>query len=105
MATISEPKLLLLDEHTAALDPKSARQVMELTQQVVNSQRLTTLMITHNMDQAIKFGTRLIMLHRGKIILDIGEAEKAKLTVNQLISRFTAASGTVFDDDRVLLAN
>lgn len=105
MATIAEPKLLLLDEHTAALDPKSARQVMELTSRIVNAKKLTTLMITHNMDQALKFGSRLIMLHRGQVILDIGEAEKSKLSVGQLISRFTEASGTIFDDDRVLLAN
>ncbi|HEX3030793.1 MAG TPA: ATP-binding cassette domain-containing protein [Bacillota bacterium] len=105
MATIAQPKLLLLDEHTAALDPKTAKQIMDITSQVVAARRLTTLMITHNMDQAIKFGNRLIMMHRGQIILDIDEAEKSKLTVAHLIDQFTAASGAVFDDDRVLLAN
>lgn len=104
MATIAEPKLLLLDEHTAALDPKTAKQIMDITRQVVTSKKLTTLMITHNMEQAIKFGKRLIMMHRGEVILDIGEAEKSRLTISQLIDKFTAASGAVFDDDRVLLA-
>ena len=103
MATITEPKLLLLDEHTAALDPKIAKQVMEITRQIVADKKLTTLMITHNMEQAIKFGNRLIMMHRGQIILDINQEEKSKLTVQQLIEKFTVASGTVFDDDRVLL--
>ncbi len=105
MATLAQPKVLLLDEHTAALDPKVAKQIMELTQHLVVSQKLTTLMITHNMEQAIKFGNRLIMMHRGQIILDIGQEEKAQLTVAQLINKFTVASGTVFDDDRILLAN
>lgn len=104
MATIAEPKLLLLDEHTAALDPNIARQIMDITRKIVDSKKLTTLMITHNMEQAIRFGNRLIMMHRGQIILDIGQEEKAKLTVPQLIDKFVQASGTVFDDDRVLLA-
>lgn len=105
MATLSQPKLLLLDEHTAALDPNTARQIMDITSKVVATKKLTTLMITHNMEQAIRFGNRLIMMHRGQIILDIDEEEKSKLTVPQLIEKFTTASGTVFDDDRVLLAN
>jgi len=104
MATVGEPKLLLLDEHTAALDPKTARQIMELTADMVESKGLTTLMITHNMEQALKYGNRLIMMHRGEIILDLGQREKATLTVPQLIAKFTEASGSVFDDDRVLLA-
>ncbi|MTI80924.1 MAG: ATP-binding cassette domain-containing protein [Firmicutes bacterium] len=105
MATIAQPKLLLLDEHTAALDPKAAKQIMEITRKIVDTKKLTTLMITHNMEQAIKFGTRLIMMHRGEIILDINQQEKEKLTVPQLIEKFTNTSGTTFDDDRVLLAN
>ncbi|HZK18747.1 MAG TPA: ATP-binding cassette domain-containing protein [Clostridia bacterium] len=105
MATIAEPKLLVLDEHTAALDPKIARQVMSITDHVIKTRKLTTLMVTHNMEQAIKYGNRLIMMHRGRIILDIGEAEKSKLTVPQLIEKFTETSGDVFDDDRVLLAH
>lgn len=104
MATIAEPKLLLLDEHTAALDPKTAKQIIELTAKIVSSKNLTTLMITHNMEQAIKLGTRLVMMHRGQIILDLEQADKSKLTIPELIERFNAASGTTFDDDRVLLA-
>lgn len=104
MATLTEPKLLLLDEHTAALDPKTAKQIMDLTGKIVSSKKLTTLMITHNMEQAIKFGNRLIMMHRGQLILDLGHEEKSMLTVPQLVERFSTASGTAFDDDRVLLA-
>lgn len=104
MATLSRPKLLLLDEHTAALDPKAARLVMDITRRLVGMYKLTTLMITHNMEQAIRFGNRLIMMHRGQVILDIGAGEKEKLTVKELIEKFTATSGDVFDDDRVLLA-
>ncbi|MCF8011112.1 MAG: ATP-binding cassette domain-containing protein [Clostridiales bacterium] len=104
MATIARPKLLLLDEHTAALDPKAARLVMKITRRLVESHGLTTLMITHNMEQALKYGNRLIMMHRGKIILDIGAEEKKDLTVSDLIDKFTATSGSAFDDDRVLLA-
>jgi len=104
MATLSRPKLLLLDEHTAALDPKAARLIMDITQRLVAKYKLTTFMITHNMEQAIRFGNRLIMMHRGKVILDIGPGEKEKLTVQDLITKFTATSGDIFDDDRVLLA-
>ncbi|GAB6171036.1 ABC transporter ATP-binding protein [Paradesulfitobacterium aromaticivorans] len=103
MATIAEPELLLLDEHTAALDPKTAKLIMDLTGKIVASKNLTTLMITHNMEQALKFGNRLIMMHRGQIILDLDQAEKSKLTVPELVERFSSASGTAFDDDRVLL--
>ncbi len=104
MATIARPKLLLLDEHTAALDPKAAGLVMSITRRLVESHGLTTLMITHNMEQALKYGNRLIMMHRGKIILDISEEEKKKLSVPDLIAKFTASSGSAFNDDRVLLA-
>lgn len=104
MATIARPKLLLLDEHTAALDPKAARQVMDITERLVRQYNLTTLMITHNMEQALRFGNRLIMMHRGRVILDIGTEEKSKLTVAALVDRFTSTSGSVFDDDRALLA-
>lgn len=103
MATLARPKLLLLDEHTAALDPKAARQVMEITERLVHQYNLTTLMITHNMEQALRFGSRLIMMHRGRVILDIGTEEKSKLTVAALVDRFTSTSGMVFDDDRSLL--
>jgi len=104
MATIARPKLLLLDEHTAALDPNAAKLVMSITEQVVSSSGLTTIMITHNMEQAIRYGNRLIMMHRGRIILDFAADEKKGLTVAELVNKFTSTSGTVFDDDRVLLA-
>lgn len=103
MATIAQPEVLLLDEHTAALDPKVAKQVMEITNSIVGKYSLTTLMITHNMEQAIKNGNRLVMLHEGRIILDIKGEEKEQLTVSQLIEKFTQTSGKAFDDDRVLL--
>ena len=104
MATIAQPKLLLLDEHTAALDPNAAKLVMGITEQIVSSSKLTTIMITHNMEQAIRYGNRLIMMHRGRIILDFNVNEKKDLTVAELVNKFTSTSGTVFDDDRVLLA-
>jgi putative ABC transport system ATP-binding protein len=104
MATLALPKLLLLDEHTAALDPHAAEQIMEITAHLVCSKKLTTLMITHNMEQALRFGNRLIMMHRGRIVLDINQEEKDKLIVPQLIEKFTAVSGTAFVEDRVLLS-
>lgn len=104
MATLQRPKLLLLDEHTAALDPKTAARVMELTEKIVNETKLTTLMITHNMRDAIQYGDRLIMLHDGRIILDISGEEKQKLTVAELLAMFTKASGDEFSDDRAILA-
>ena len=93
MATLKRPKLLLLDEHTAALDPKTAAKVMELTDRIVREGQLTTLMITHNMRDAIQYGNRLIMLHDGHVILDIAGEEKKKLTVPDLLEQFTKASG------------
>jgi putative ABC transport system ATP-binding protein len=92
MSTLIQPKLLLLDEHTAALDPKTAGLVMDLTCSLVEQERLTTLMITHNMQQAISFGHRLIMMHQGKIILDFDQADKARLTVRDLIQQFHSAA-------------
>jgi putative tryptophan/tyrosine transport system ATP-binding protein len=88
MTTLMMPELLLLDEHTAALDPKTAAKVLELTDTVVRENKLTTLMITHNMQQAIQYGNRMIMLHQGKIQLDIKGEEKAKLTVNDVVAKF-----------------
>jgi putative ABC transport system ATP-binding protein len=88
MTTLMMPELLLLDEHTAALDPKTAAKVLELTDTVVRENKLTTLMITHNMQQAIQYGNRMIMLHQGKIQLDIMGEEKAKLTVNDVVAKF-----------------
>ncbi len=104
MATMQSPKLLLLDEHTAALDPKTAARVMELTEKIVNETRLTTLMITHNMRDAIQYGNRLIMLHDGHVILDISGEDKKKLTVAELLEMFSKASGNEFSDDRAILA-
>lgn len=104
MATLKRPKLLLLDEHTAALDPKTAAKVMELTDRIVREGHLTTLMITHNMRDAIQYGNRLIMLHDGHVILDIAGEEKKKLTVPDLLEQFTKASGDEFANDRAILS-
>ena len=104
MATIRRPDLLLLDEHTAALDPKTAAKVMELTARVVSEEHLTTLMITHNMRDAIQYGSRLIMLHEGRVILDISGEDKRRLTVPDLMAEFAKASGDEFSNDRVILS-
>lgn len=104
MATLKKPKLLLLDEHTAALDPKTAAKVLELSDQIVEEHKLTTLMVTHNMKDAIAHGNRLIMLDAGRVILDIRGEDKKKLTVPELLARFTAASGEEVESDRLLLA-
>lgn len=103
MATFTQPKVLLLDEHTAALDPSRAELVTELTDTIVRESRLTTLMVTHNMEQAIRLGNRLIMMDKGKIILDIGGSEKRALTVQSLLERFAAIRGERLADDRVVL--
>ena len=104
MASMNKPKLLLLDEHTAALDPKTAAKVLELTDKIVTENHLTTLMITHNMRDAITHGNRLSMLHEGKVIIDVEGEEKKMLTVEHLLSLFVKASGKVFADDRAILA-
>ena len=104
MASLKKPKVLLLDEHTAALDPKTAAKVLELSDQIVEEHKLTTLMVTHNMKDAIAHGNRLIMLDAGRVILDIRGEEKKKLTVPELLARFTAASGEEVESDRLLLA-
>ena len=103
MATLKQPKLLLLDEHTAALDPKTAAKVLELTDKIVAKDQLTTLMITHNMRDAIAHGNRLIMMKDGQIILDISGEEKKKLTVENLLEKFSEASGEAFANDRMIL--
>lgn len=102
MATLVRPELLLLDEHTAALDPKTAAQILELTRNIVTEHSLTTLMVTHNMHQAISLGNRLIMMHRGQIILDVRGAEKEKLTVEALLDRFHSLQDADLSD-RMLL--
>ena len=104
MATMQKPKLLLLDEHTAALDPKTAAKVMEITRVLVNQDRLTTLMITHNMRDAIEYADRLIMMHEGRIALDIAGEEKQKLTVEDLLAKFGQATGTIEATDSLLLS-
>lgn len=104
MATLKEPKLLLLDEHTAALDPKTAQKVLKLSNRIIKESHLTTLMVTHNMRDALKHGNRLMMMHEGRIILDIRGKEKEKLTVENLLDRFGDASGEEFTDDEVLLS-
>ena len=103
MATITKPKLLLLDEHTAALDPKTAEKVLHLSKTIVEKNNLTTMMITHNMKDAIEYGNRLIMLNNGEIIIDIRDEEKQNLTVEYLMKKFQEVSGSTFDDDRALL--
>jgi putative ABC transport system ATP-binding protein len=104
MSTLQEPKLLLLDEHTAALDPKTAEKVLDLTCQVAGGSHLTTLMITHNLDHALSVGNRTIMMHEGRIILDIKGNERADMTIEQLLAMFEKASGTHMHNDRMLLA-
>ncbi|TVM18676.1 ABC transporter ATP-binding protein [Oceanidesulfovibrio indonesiensis] len=104
MATMVKPDLLLLDEHTAALDPKTATQILELTEQIVESEKLTTLMVTHNMNQALSMGNRLIMLHQGEIILDLEGEDKRKLTVDDLLQQFYTVRGEKLSSDRMLLA-
>lgn len=104
MATLQMPKILLLDEHTAALDPKTAEKVLAATEKVVSKDKLTTLMITHNMKDAIAHGNRLIMMNEGKVILDIRGEEKAKLTVEDLLHKFSSVSGEEFASDKVLLS-
>ena len=104
MATLQRPKLLLLDEHTAALDPKTARKVLDLTAEIVSEQNLTTLMITHNMKDAIQMGNRLIMMHEGNVIYDVSGDEKKHLTVEDLLRKFEEASGGAFANDRMILA-
>ena len=103
MATMNRPKLLLLDEHTAALDPKTALKVLTLSARLVAENHLTTLMITHNMKDAIKYGNRLIMMHEGRIIYDVSGEEKQKLHVSDLLAKFQTASGGEFANDRALL--
>ena len=104
MATLQKPKLLLLDEHTAALDPQTAQRVMDIPDRLVRENHLPTLMITHNMRDAIHYGNRLLMLHNGRIVLDISGEEKARLTVPDLLALFSKVSGQEYDNDRALLA-
>ena len=104
MAAMQKPKLLLLDEHTAAMDPRTAAKVLELSDRIVAENHLTTLMITHNMKDAIAHGNRLIMMDAGHVVLDISGEDKKKLTVNDLLTLFSKASGTEANDDKLLLS-
>ena len=104
MATLRKPKLLLLDEHTAALDPKTAAKVLDATQRIVEKDNLTTLMITHNMRDAIAYGNRLIMMYDGHIVVDVSGEEKKKLTVEQLLALFSQASGSDEVSDKMVLS-
>ncbi len=103
MAALVKPKLLLLDEHTAALDPKTAAKVLETTQKIIDADHITTLMITHNMKDAIAHGNRLIMMHEGNIIYDVSGEEKKNLHVSDLLAKFEEASGGAFANDRMML--
>ena len=104
MSSLKKPQLLLLDEHTAALDPRTAEKVLHLTRDIVAENKLTTMMVTHNMRDAIAYGNRLIMMHEGRIILDIKGEEKKNLTVEMLLEQFAKASGDEFTNDRALLS-
>ena len=104
MASLRKPKLLLLDEHTAALDPKTAKKVLELTEEIVAKDNLATLMITHNMKDAIRLGNRLIMMHEGKVIYDISGEEKKNLKVADLLAKFEEVSGDELANDRMILS-
>lgn len=103
MATLTEPKLLLLDEHTAALDPKTAAKVLELTEEIISERKLTALMVTHNMTDAIRLGNRLIMMADGRVIYDVSGDEKKSLTVSDLLRKFEEVNGSALDNDRMLL--
>lgn len=103
MATMTYPSLLLLDEHTAALDPKTAQQVLGLTERIVGEYGLTTLMVTHNLEHALRMGDRTIMMHEGRIVLDICGPERARMTVPDLLHEFSRVRGTELLDDRLLL--
>ncbi len=104
MATLKKPQLLLLDEHTAALDPKTAAKVLSATEQIVRRDNLTTLMITHNMRDAIAHGNRLVMLYDGRVVVDVRGEEKRRLTVEDLLEKFNQASGSSEADDKLLLS-
>ena len=103
MATISRPAILLLDEHVATLDPNTAKTVLQLTDKIVRREEMTAIMVTHNMEIALHHGNRLLMMHKGRIIVDIGEADKKTLTVSDLVSAFEQSAEEEFDDDTILL--
>ena len=104
MATFNPPKLLLLDEHTAALDPATAEKVLEITRKTVADNHITTLMVTHNMHQALELGNRTLMMDSGRIVLDVSGQERGNMTVDDLLARFKAGAGKALDSDRILLS-
>ena len=104
MATIEPPRLLLLDEHTAALDPATAEKVLELTREIIAQNKITCLMVTHNMHQALELGNRTLMMSEGSIVLDVAGQERAGMTVEDLLKRFKAGTGQELDNDRILLS-
>ena len=104
MATMQHPKLLLLDEHTAALDPKTAAKVLEISEKIINENHLSAMMVTHNMKDAITYGNRLIMMHEGQIIYDVSGEEKKNLKVSDLLAKFEEVSGGEFANDRMMLS-
>jgi len=103
MATISKPALLLLDEHIANLDPRTAQIVLELTEMIVRKEKMTTMMVTHNMELALKYGNRLVMMHEGRIVVDLNQQQRTGLTINDLVTAFEKASGRRFIEDKTLL--
>lgn len=103
MATVSNPAILLLDEHIATLDPRTAKTVLDLTDMIVTREKMTTLMVTHNMDLALKYGNRLIMMHEGRIVVDMAKEQKAGLTIGDLVAAFEQAAGRKFVEDKILL--
>lgn len=104
MATLVPPKVLLLDEHTAALDPATAEKVLKLTEEIVKENHITTLMVTHNMHQALKLGNRTLMMNDGAIVLDVQGEERAGMTVDDLLAQFRSRAGKALDNDRILLS-
>jgi len=105
MATISRPSILLLDEHIATLDPKTAQTVLNLTDMIVTKEKMTSMMVTHNMEIALRFGNRLIMMHKGQVVVDLAAEEKTALTIKDLVASFERAAGERFADDKVLLSH
>ena len=104
MSTMVPPKVLLLDEHTAALDPGTAEKVLEITKQVVREHKITTLMVTHNMHQALELGNRTLMMDRGRVVFDVAGEERSTLTVDDLLAKFRQGAGKELDNDRILLS-
>jgi putative ABC transport system ATP-binding protein len=103
MATLSNPAILLLDEHIATLDPRTAQIVLDLTDMVVKQEKMTAIMVTHNMEMALRHGNRLIMMHKGRIVVDMNQEQRADLSIQDLVVAFERASGEEFVDDNVLL--